>query len=58
MWSGSTDTSAKKLNIPVSENSWKPEPKAIIENSVNIENKALRPGIVFGYKKEKNGVAN
>ena len=50
------------FNIPVPQNSWKHEPKAIIKNkeimlahdlipsSVNIENKALRTDIVQRYK--------
>ena len=56
----------KSLNVPVPENWWKHEPKAITENkevmrtydlmiasSVNIENKALWPDIALRYKKEK-----
>ena len=55
----------KNFNIPVPGNSWKHEPRAIIENedvmltydllipsSGNIENKALRSDIVSMTKKE------
>ena len=58
----------KNLNIPVPENSWKHEPKAIIEYKditltynlmiplgMNIENKALRPDMELRYKKENKG---
>ena len=56
----------KSLNIPIPENSWKYEPKAITENkeviitydqmipsSVNMENKVLQLDKVLRYKKEK-----
>ena len=59
----------KNVNIPVPENSWKHEPRAIIENkdvvltydlmipsNVNIENKALRLDIVLRNKKEKTAL--
>ena len=54
----------KNFNIPVPENSWKHEPKAITENkevpltydlmipsSVHIENEALQPDIVLRHKR-------
>ena len=59
----------KNFNIPVPENSWKHELRAIIENkdvmltydlmiplSMNIENKALRPDIVLRNKKERTAL--
>ena len=61
--------SVKKLNIQVPENSWKHEPRAIIENndvmltydlmipsSVNIENKSLQLDIVLRNKKENTAL--
>ena len=59
----------RNFNIPVPENSWKHELRAIIENkdvmlmydlmipsSVNIENKALRPDIALRNKKAKTSL--
>ena len=59
----------KNFDIPVPENSWEHERKAITENmevpltydlmipsSMNIENKALQPDIILGYKK-REGIA-
>ena len=59
----------RNFNIPVQQNSWKHEPKALIENkdmmltydlmipsSMNIENKTLQPDIVLRYKKEKKAL--
>ena len=59
-------TSGNVFDIPVPENLWEHEPKAITENmevpltydlmtpsSVNIENKALRPDIILRYKKRE-----
>jgi len=61
----------KNFDILVAENSWENEPKAITENmevpftydlmiqsSVYIVNKALRPDIILGYKKREEGIAN
>ena len=59
----------KNVNIPVPENTWKHEPRVVIENwdvmltydlmipsNVNIENKALRPDIILSNKKEKTAL--
>ena len=61
----------KNVDIPVSENLWENEAKAITENievpltydliipsGVNIENKALRQHIILRYEKREEVIAN
>ena len=59
----------KNFDIPVPENLWEHQPKAITENmevpltndlmipsSMNIENKALQPDVILRYKKREEGI--